>query len=109
MLVFAVSRVRLDKDGRVKHVLWGRVSTRANAWAGPESEAPVKQVVNASHAGHRVFALFPSEHGHVPERRFIVVDYDNGWETVSLAGPPTHEREIHDMNGLAAPLPHRKP
>ena len=69
MVVFAVSRVRLDKDGRVTHVLWGRVSTKTNAWAGPESEVPVKQVVSAIHAGHRVFALFPTEHGHVPERR----------------------------------------
>lgn len=104
MTVYAVSRVRLDKDGRVTHVLWGRVNTAANAWAGPESEVPVKQVVNAILAGGRVFALFPTEHGHVPERRFIVVDYDNGWETVSLAGPATHEREIHDMDRIAGPL-----
>jgi hypothetical protein len=25
------------------------------------------------------------------------VTYDNGWETVNLDGPPTHEHEIHDM------------
>jgi len=109
MTVYAVSRVRLDQDGRVTHVLWGRVNTTTNSWAGPESEVPVKQVVYAIHAGDSVFALFPSEHGHVPERRFIVVDYDNGWETVSLEGPPTHEREIHDMDRLGAPPPQGKP
>lgn len=109
MLVYAASKVRLDKDGRVTHVLWGRVSTETNAWTGPESEVPVKQVVNAIQAGHRVFALFPTEHGHVPERRFIVVDYDSGWKTVSLEGPPTHEREIHDMDRLDEPAARGKP
>lgn len=109
MPVYAVSSLRLDNDGRVTHVLWGRVNTTTNAWAGPESEVPVKEVVKAIHAGHRVFALFPTDHGHVPERRFIAVDYDNGWETVSLEGPPTHEREIHDMDKIGAPPPQRKP
>ena len=33
----------------------------------------------------------------MPMRRFRVVDYDNGWQTVNLDGPPTHEHEIHDM------------
>jgi hypothetical protein len=28
------------------------------------------------------------------------VDYDNGWETIALDGPATHEREIHDMERL---------
>jgi hypothetical protein len=36
--------------------------------------------VDAIHAGNQVFALFPTTHGHLPERRFIVVDYDSGWE-----------------------------
>lgn len=100
MTVFAVSKVRLDKDGRVAEVLWGRVSTQTNEWTSPESVAPVSQVVDAIHAGHRVFALFPTTHGHLPERRFMVVDYDNGWETIALDGPPTHEREVHDMDRL---------
>ena len=49
--VFAVSRVRLDPDGRVTAVQWGRVDTRANAWATPESLAPVAEVVQAIQAG----------------------------------------------------------
>lgn len=100
MTVFAVSKVRLDKDGRVIAVLWGRVDTHSNDWAEPESVATVDAVVAALHAGNQVFALFPSTHGHLPERRFRVVDYDNGWESISLDGPPTHEREIHDMDRL---------
>jgi hypothetical protein len=101
MNVFAVSKVRLDPDGRVTDVLWGRVDTQRNDWAEAESVAPVAEVVRAIHDGAQVFALFPSEHGHLPERRFMVVDYDNGWETIALDGPPTHEREIHDMERLA--------
>jgi hypothetical protein len=91
---------QLDQDGRVTAVYWGRVDTHKNDWAGPESVEPVAKVVAAIHAGDRVYALFPSEHGHLPDRRFIVVDYDNGWETIALDGPPTHEREIHDMDRI---------
>ena len=90
MKTFAVSKIRLDKDGRVTHVYWGEVDTHRNDWAGAET----------IHAGNQVFALFPSTHGHLPERRFMVVDYDSGWETISLDGPPTHEREVHDMERL---------
>jgi len=101
MKTFAVSKVRLDKDGRVTDVYWGEVDTRKNDWAAPERVAPVIDAVRAIHDGHHVFALFPSIHGHLPERRFMVVDYDSGWETISLDGPPTHEREVHDMERLA--------
>ena len=101
MSVFAVSKVRLDKDGRVIAVLWGRVDTDKNQWATAEVEAPVREVVEAIHAGDQVFALFPSEHGHVPDRQFRVVEYDSGWETIALLeGPPTYEREVHDMEKL---------
>ena len=100
MTVYAVSRVRLDKDGRVTDVLWGEVDTKTNQWATAESVAPVVEVVDAIHAGDQVFALFPTTHGHLPERRFIVVDYDSGWETIALDGPSTFEREIHDMDRL---------
>lgn len=97
MKVFAVSKVRLDNDGRITDVYWGEVDTHRNDWVGPEHAVSVDEAVRALHAGHQVFALFPSTHGHLPERRFMVVDYDNGWETIALDGPPTHEREVHDM------------
>lgn len=100
MKTFAVSKVRLDKDGRVTHVLWGEVDTHKNDWVEPETVAPAVDAVRAILDGNRVFALFPSIHGHLPERRFMVVDYDNGWETIALDGPATHEREVHDMERL---------
>jgi hypothetical protein len=102
MKVFAVSKVRLDADGRITHVQWGEVDTQRNEWSHGETVAPVADAVRALHDGHEVFALFPSTHGHLPERRFRVVDYDNGWETISLDGTPTLEREVHDMERLPA-------
>ena len=101
MTVHAVSKVRLDKDGRITAVYWGRVDTHRNEWAEPESVAPVTAVVAALLAGDAVFALFPATHGHLPDRRFVTVDYDNGWQSIALEGAPTHEREVHDMDRLA--------
>lgn len=100
---FAVSRLELDADGRVLAVLWGRVDTVNNAWASDEVVAPVLEVVQALRAGHAVFALFPSAHGHLPQRRFVAVDYDDGRRTIVLDGPATHEREVHDMDRLEVP------
>lgn len=99
---YAVSSVELDADGRVAAVLWGRVDTLKNAWASDERVAPVGEVVQALRAGHAVFALFPSAHGHLPERRFVAVDYDDGRQVIVLDGPATHEREVHDMDRLGA-------
>jgi hypothetical protein len=53
-------------------------------------------------AGGHVFALFPSEHGHLPDRRFTVADYADGRQTLVLVGPSTFERNIHDMDRLPA-------
>ena len=97
---FAVSSVELDADGRVVAVRWGRVDTLKNAWASDERTARVGDVVLALRAGHAVFALFASAHGHLPERRFVAVDYDDGRQAIVLDGPATHEREIHDMDRL---------
>ena len=102
MRTFAVSKVRLDADGRVTAVFWGRVDTRNNTWATAEHEAPVAKAVDALEAGDQVFALFPSIHGHLPERRFAVADYDDARETIVLAGPATYEREVHDMDRIPA-------
>lgn len=100
--VHAVSRVQLDADGRITGVLWGEVDTAQNDWAKPEVVAPVGQVVDALLAGEQVFALFPSLHGHVPERQFVVADCDGSRRTIVLAGPVAYEREVHDMDRLAA-------
>jgi hypothetical protein len=98
--VYAVSQVQLDGDGRVLAVRWGTVNTTTNRWARPETTAPVAQAVLALQAGHRVFALFPALHGHVPEREFGLVDYQDGRQTIVLLGPTAFEREIHDMDRL---------
>lgn len=97
---FAVSKVKLDSDGRITAVLWGKVDTSKNAWAAPEVVVPVAAVADALSAGDQVFALFPSTHGHLPDRRFVVADYDGGRKTIVLDGPATYEREVHDMNRL---------
>ena len=98
----AVSKVGLDGGGRVINVLWGEVDTRLNAWASPEVQVPVAEVVRALHDGEPVYALFPSSHGHMPDRRFVCADYDGGRETIVLAGPSAYEREVHDMDRLDA-------
>lgn len=97
---FAVSKVRLDEGGRVTEVLWGKVDTNRNDWTAPEVIAPVADAVHALDAGNQVFALFPSIHGHMPDRRFVTVDYDDGRRTIVLDGPTAFEREIHDMDQL---------
>ena len=99
--IFAVSRVALDDAGRIIHVLWGPVDTKKNDWAGPEVIAPVAEAVDLLRRGGAVFALFPSEHGHLPDRRFIIADYDDGRQTLVLDGPTAYERDIHDMDRLA--------
>jgi hypothetical protein len=96
----AVSKVELDADGRVVAVLWGRVDTSKNAWASAETVAPVAEAVQPLHQGDQVFALFPSAHGHVPDRQFVVVDHDDGRQTIALDGAATHAREVHDMDRL---------
>ena len=102
MKVHAVAKVRLDADGRVTGVEWGPVNTETNEWHTEPAVADVSEVVAALQRGDDVFALFPTSHGMMPMRRFRVVEYDNGWQTVNLDGPPTHEHEIHDMLHVAS-------
>ncbi|MEO7335774.1 MAG: hypothetical protein ABIV63_04250, partial [Caldimonas sp.] len=61
----------------------------------------VAAAVKALHAGDHVVALFPSIHGHLPDRQFVNIDYDDGRETIVLDGPTAYEREIHDMDRVA--------
>jgi hypothetical protein len=100
MQTYAVSKVQLDPAGRITDVLWGKVDSAKNTWAAPESVAPVEAVVAALRAGNQVFALFPSIHGHLPERRFVVADYDGALDTIVLDGPTARERGVHDMDRL---------
>jgi hypothetical protein len=80
------------------------VDTDKNAWASAELVVPVAEAVDALEAGDQVFALFPSIHGHLPDREFVVADYDGGRKTIVLKGPTAYEREVHDMDRLESPL-----
>ncbi len=103
MSTHAVSAVDLDADGRVVSVCWGPVDPLKNAWSAARTAAPVAAVVDALIAGDQVFALFPSVHGHLPDRQFVIADYDGGRKTIVLQGPTTHEREVHDMDRITPP------
>src|SRR5512140_1209523 len=101
MKVHAVAKVRLDGDGRVTGVEWGPVNTETNEWHTEPQIADVSAVAPPRAHGDHVCALSPTSHGTMPMRRFRIVEYDNGWKTVNLDGPPTHEHEIHDMLHVA--------
>ena len=100
MSVYAVSKVRLDNEGRVTTCLWGQVDTKSNQWVTDEDEASTAEVLDAIHSGDQVVALFRTTHGHVPGRLFVAVEHHSGEETIVLDGPPTHERELPDMDKL---------
>jgi hypothetical protein len=100
MQTYAVSKVRLDPGGRITAVRWGRVDTVKNALSAPEVIVPVAAAVEALASGAQVFALFPSTHGHLPDRKFVVADYDGLRKTIVLDGPTAYEREVHDMDRL---------
>jgi hypothetical protein len=101
MTVYAVSRVRLDNEGRVTTVLWGQVDTKSNRWVTDEEEASAAEVLEAIHSGDQVVALFPTMHGHVPGRAFVAVDSKSGDEAIVLDGPATNGRELFDMDKFA--------
>jgi hypothetical protein len=100
MPVHAVSRVRLDPDGRVTAVEWGAVDPVTHRFIAPTSTAKVADVVAALDAGDLVVALFPSGDDWVPGGHFMVVDYDIGWRTIALEELPSLDREVHDMARL---------
>lgn len=101
MPVYAVSAVRLDSDGRITAVEWGRVNTSTNQWESEPEQASVAEVVQAIEAGDPIFSLFPTDSGLVPGLPFMVVEYDNGWKTINLDGHPTFDREVHDMQRMS--------
>jgi hypothetical protein len=84
---YAVSQVRLGPGPRVLEVVWGQVDPLGNRWSTDEVPAPVADVVAAIHNGDPVFALFRGQLGHAPQRRFVVVEHDDGQETIVLDGP----------------------
>ena len=104
---YAVAKVLLDLDGRITDVYWGRIHAADNHRADSEVLVPVAVVVAALQAGDLVFALFPKEHGHLPKRKFVQADYDDGRQTIVLMGPAEQDRDIHDMARIPPAKPHR--
>jgi hypothetical protein len=100
MSVFAVSKVRVDREGLVTDVLWGVVDIKSNQWVSPEVLAPVSEVVDAIKKGDHVVALFPAIGGHLPERQFVVFANASGVESIALDGPLSPGREIRDIDKI---------
>jgi hypothetical protein len=95
--VFAISKVRLDRHGRIAEVLWAEVNAKSNLSVSAAVQAPVSEVVDAIHAGHDVVALFPTMQAPQPERPFVIVDHDDGVETIAFDGPDVPGRDLRDI------------
>ena len=100
MSAFAVSKIDLDTDGRVTQVLWGVIDKKSNRWVSAEELAPVADVVAAIQNGDQVLAIFPPTAGGLPEREFVVVEFDDGTETIDLVEVSGPAPRIHDMGRI---------
>ena len=97
---YAVSQVRLDDRQRVSEVVWGQVDTVSNRWVTDETRAPVADVVGVIYNGDPVFALFRGKDGHAPQRRFVVVEHDDGEASVVLEGAAGSSRDLVAMDRI---------
>ena len=101
MTTLALSKIRLDCDGNVAKVYWSVVDLASNEQVSPEVLAPVREVVEAIHAGNDVVALFDNTvPARLQKRRFVVVQRGNGAESVGLRGPVVPTQELCDMQKL---------
>ena len=100
MSAFAVSKIDLDTDGRVTRVLWGVIDKTSNRWVSDEELAPVAEVVAAIQSGDQVLAIFPPTAGRLPEREFVVVEFDDGTETIELDEISGPAPRIHDLGRI---------
>lgn len=99
--VFAVSEVRIDADGRVSDVLWTEVGGPPDQEAGARALAPVADVVDALRDGAQVLAVFPASKGKLPDRALVVVEYEDGMESIAFDHmlPPLGQ-DLADMTQL---------
>jgi hypothetical protein len=97
---YAVSQMQLDARQRVSEVVWGQVDTVSNRWATDEVRAPVADVVEAIHNGDPVFALFRGNDGHLPRQRFVVLEHDDGEESIVLEGPAVSGSDLQAMDRI---------
>ena len=100
--VFAVSAVRLDAAQHVVEVLSAEVDEKSNLGVSTAVRATASDVINAIHAGQQILAVFPKTRGHRPDRSFVVLEHDNGSETLALAGSNARDRQLGDLAALQA-------
>jgi hypothetical protein len=101
MTTLAVSKIRLDSDGRVAKVFWSVLDLGSNEQVSAEVLAPVREVVAAIQAGDSVLALFDAYMpAHLQKRRFVVVQDRDGAKSVGLEGPVVPTQELCDMQKL---------
>lgn len=98
--VFEVSKIRVGVDGRVSDVLWGEVDAKSGNDVSAPVMAPVAEVIDAIHAGSHVAAVFTLPHAQLPERHFVVVEHDDGRESIALDDLPSRGRELADLPRL---------
>ena len=98
---FEVTKVRIGPDGHVSEVLWGEVDAGSNRVVGARVVATAAEVVDAIHDGAQVSAVFASK-DLLPERRFVVVEHNDGRECIAFEGPPSPGRNVDDIDRLDA-------
>jgi hypothetical protein len=82
MSAFAVTSVARGVGGRVTHVVRGVLDMNSKHLVSVEALAPVADVVDAIHNGDQVRAVFPTTDRGLHEREFVVVQFEDGIETV---------------------------
>ena len=101
MSAFAVSKIRLDVDGRVTQVVWGIIDRKSMRWVSAEALIPVADVAEAIHKEDQVLAVFPGRDNGLPKREFVVVEFDDGTETIELDEVTGPALRIRDMDRIA--------
>jgi hypothetical protein len=100
--VFEVSRVAIGPDGRISRVLWSEVGAKSDADVGARFVVAAADVVDAIHAGARVAAVFEGRGEPLPERILVVVEHDDGQESLAFEDGPSPGREMSDIATLVA-------
>jgi hypothetical protein len=97
---FEVSRVAVGPDGTISRVLWSEVGAKSDADVGARVLASVSEVLDAIHAGARVAAVFEGRDEPLPERIFVVVEHEDGHESLAFEDGPSPGREMSDILAL---------
>lgn len=99
---FEVSKVAIGPDGAISRVLWSEVGAKSDADVGARFVVAASDVVDAIHAGARVAAVFESRDEPLPERNFVVIEHDDGHESLAFEDGPSTGRELSDIVALEA-------